>query len=151
MNNLARIVCVIVCVFAIALATSACVDPKEQRPGLRLSGEVVERETSDWSFVASEQTIFVETRTWYLIPHSVTTVYRVHDGELYVPARDPETKRWPKNVASDPRVRLEIAGRVYERKAVLITDTAISDEVLGVAPGDPRPNVVVYRMDPRES
>ncbi len=125
--------------------------PERAEAGFALVRRVVERETSDWSFVASEQTIFVETRTWYLIPHSVTTVYRVHDGELYVPARDPETKRWPKNVASDPRVRLEIAGRVYERKAVLITDTAISDEVLGVAPGDPRPNVVVYRMDPRES
>lgn len=140
----------ILSVVAIAVAVTACVDPKQQRPGLRLSGDVVEGEVSDWSFVTDHTTIFVETRTWYGIPHSVTTVYRIHKGELYVPSRDPETKRWPKNVARDPRVRLQIGDRVYERKAVLITDTAISDKVLGVAPGQARPNLVVYRMDPRE-
>ncbi|NQZ97782.1 MAG: hypothetical protein HRU01_14825, partial [Myxococcales bacterium] len=67
------------------LAFGACA-PKDHRPGLWLSGDVIEMPVSDWSFSAEYREIFVETRTWYGIPHSVTTVCASHEGKLYVPS-----------------------------------------------------------------
>ena len=40
----------------------------------------------DWSFSDDAQEIFVETRTWYGVSHSVTVVCATHDGALYVPS-----------------------------------------------------------------
>ena len=53
---------------------SSCMDPKDRRPGLGLSGDVVNEPINDWSFSDEYQQIYLETQTWYLIPHSVTTV-----------------------------------------------------------------------------
>src|SRR5512138_3853539 len=105
------------------LALVACA-PKDRRPGLRLSGEVVAEPVADWSFTNDVREIFVETRTWYGIPHSVTTVVVAHNGTLYVPSvymeggTFPEARFWNRNVARDPRVRLKIGERIFERKAV---------------------------------
>ncbi len=64
--------------------TSACMDPKDRRPGLGLSGEVVSEPINDWSFSDEYQQIYLETQTWYLIPHSVTTVCAGLGEKLYV-------------------------------------------------------------------
>src|ERR1019366_10676133 len=53
-------------------------------PGLWLSGNVVKTPVTDWSFVTQYKTDKLETRTWYGIPHSVTTGYILHDGHLYI-------------------------------------------------------------------
>ncbi len=49
-------------------------------PGLWLSGAVVTTPITNWSFVSKYKTDKVQTRTWYMIPHSVTTGFIVHDG-----------------------------------------------------------------------
>src|ERR1700687_173907 len=61
------------------------------RPGLWLKGEVVTTAVTDWSFVEqvphpgrSLNTVLVETRTPYFIPHSVRTILFVRDGQLYL-------------------------------------------------------------------
>ena len=137
-----------------ALFMTACLDPADQRPGLRLSGEVVEAPTTDWSFTDAHDEIWVETRTSYLLPHSVTIVCAAGNGKFYVGARDPEGKRWVGNVERDPNVRLQIGERIYEvRLAPLEGDAAEAayfayaakyDRVI-LAP-DERPNVRYWEV-----
>jgi hypothetical protein len=128
------------------------VDPVEQRPGTRLAGEWVETRDVDWSFVEGRKQIYVQSNTWYLVPHSVTTTSWVVDGEYYVPCGWCATKRWPRLVAADPNVVIKVDGKLYARRAVLIEDDADRRRILGVPDGDELPDAVeVYRMDPREA
>src|SRR5260370_31632614 len=53
-------------------------------PGLWLSGNVVTTPVTDWSFVSQYKTDKVQTRTRYMIPHSVTTSFILHNGQLYI-------------------------------------------------------------------
>ena len=46
----------------------------------------------------------------------------------------PNDKAWTRNVARDPRVRLKIAGEIYEAMVVLMTDRAEVAEVMGRDP-----------------
>jgi hypothetical protein len=107
-----------------------CIEPKGQRPGFRLSGEIVNGPVNDWSFVNAVQEIFVETRSWYLLPHSVTTGVATYNGALYVPSiyfeggTFPDARLWNRNIVRDPRVRLKIGEKIYPRRALLVTDAA---------------------------
>jgi hypothetical protein len=139
---------VILVVVLYGVARSVPIEPQEQRPGLKLGGEPAAEQDTDWAFYTGPKKIWVQTRTWYGIPHSVTTTSFVVDGALYVPCRDCETKRWPKNVARDPRVRLKIDGKLYERTAVPISDEAERARLVLQLAGEARPNVAVFRMDP---
>jgi hypothetical protein len=144
--------------------------PKDRRPGLWLSGDVAREPVADWSFTDSIPEIFLETRTWYGIPHSVTVTCAAIGDRLYVPSvyfeggKFPDARFWNRNVVRDPRVRLAIAGNLYERKAVLVEDPAEwqaaldafarkSDFWKGLAakPEAERPTLVFLRMDPREA
>ena len=144
-------------------------EPQDRRPGLWLSGELVQGPVTDWSFTHEITEIFVETRTWYGIPHSVTTVCVAHDGALYVPSiyfeggEFPDARFWNRNVVRDPRVRLGIGGRIYERRAVLVEDPAEWNAVLAAfgrkssfwkdhaeKPKSERPKIIFFRMDPRD-
>ena len=125
-------------------------EPLERRPGTRLGGNLEDAQDTDWSFVSGRNQIFVETRTWYLIPHSVTTTSWVVDDAFYVPCGGCASKRWPKNVQRDPRVRLKIGDELFERKAVLITDAEERHRLLSPLFGErPPEGVAIYRMDPR--
>jgi hypothetical protein len=156
--------------FACVLTLSGCVDPKERRPGLWLSGEVETAPVTDWSFTDGQREIFLETRTWYGLRHSVTVVCAAHDGALYVPSlyygggEFPDERHWHRNVARDPRVRIEIGGRLYERRAVLVTDPAEWNAVLASfaqkfpfwkelteKPEPERPKLIFMRMDPPDA
>jgi len=146
---------------------SGCLDPKDRRPGLGLSGELVDEPINDWSFSDQYPLIYLETQTWYLIPHSVTTVCAGLGEKLYVPSIYYEGGEWPdkywnSNVSSDPRVRLKMGDKIYERKAVVVEDpvefqTALRalaakypfwQEVLA-KPESERPDMAIVRMDPR--
>ena len=154
-------------VLACVLLLSGCLDPKDRRPGLRLSGEVETAPVTDWSFTEAAREIFLETRTWYGVRHSVTVVCATQGGALYVPSlyydggEFPDKRHWHQNVARDPRVRLEIGDRLYERRAVLVTDPAEWEAVfaafaqkmpfwkeLAEKPESERPKLIFMRMDP---
>ncbi len=105
-------------------ALSSCIDPVDRRPGLRLGGEVVEEGGGDWSFTNEHREIAIETRTPWLLPHSVTIVCAARDGRFFVGARNPDGKRWVANVDRDPEVRLKIGGRVYEQRLLPLEDPA---------------------------
>ncbi|MCZ6854964.1 MAG: hypothetical protein O7G86_13705 [Gammaproteobacteria bacterium] len=121
-------------------------EPDERRPGTRLGGDLAHVQDTDWSFLQGRNQIFVETRTWYLIPHSVTTTSWVADGAFYVPCGSCDSKRWPKNVERDPRVRLKINESIYERKAIRITDPEERRRLMRIRLPE---GVALYRMDPR--
>lgn len=125
------------------------------RPGLWLRGEVVTTPIADWSFVNAiddptrknrfaldaPTVIMVETRTPYLVPHSVTTGVMVRNSQLYIHSHQrnmeipfPKDKRWTANVGRDPRVRLKIGGKIYEGTAVLVTDPVEVAAVMGRDP-----------------
>jgi hypothetical protein len=118
------------------------------RPGLWLKGEVVTTPVTDWSFVEqmphpgrSINTILVETRTPYFIPHSVRTMATVRNGQLFIRSHQdrmdvpfPRDKSWTSNVARDPRVRLKIGDKIYEANMVLITDRTEAIAFFGGSP-----------------
>ena len=154
---------------AIAAAlTLACIPPKDRRPGLWLSGSEVAEAVTDWSFSDAHDEVFVETRSWYLIPHSVTTVCAAVGDRLYVPSlyleggSFPDARRWNRNIVRDPRVRIQIGEKIYPRQAALVTDQTERNEVLGAfaakypfwgelanRPADERPAMAFVRMDAR--
>jgi len=158
-----------VCVGVAVCALVAC-EPQDRRPGQWLHGEVVSDPVSDWSFSNDIDEIFVETASWYLVPHSVTTTVVASDGTLYVPSlyyeggEFPNERLWNGNIARNSNVRLKIGDKIYPRTATLVTDPAERVRVLAafaakydrwremLKDGDPvKPKSVLLRMDPRSA
>lgn len=118
------------------------------RPGLWLKGPVVTTPVTDWSFVNDQKhpgqtlnTILVETRTPYFIPHSVRVMPQVVGGRLYIRSHQsrmdrefPDDKSWTANVIRDPRVQLKIGGKLYRATMVLVADRAQAIQLLGRNP-----------------
>ena len=139
----------------VALILAGC-EPIGPIPGGELSGELVTSPVADWSQQGEEHEIFVETRP--SDPHSVTVWCVAHEGALYIPTRDPGKKRWVRNVMENPDVRLKIAGRIYEQRAVRVTDPAefeaagaklISKYEIESEDIDAAREVWLFRIDPR--
>jgi hypothetical protein len=99
-------------------------------PGLWLKGDVVTTPVADWSFTDKYQTVKVETREWFGLPHSVTTYCVSYNGELYLTSvyrqglQYPHGRRWNENVARNPHVRIKIDNQLFDRKLVYVTDSA---------------------------
>jgi hypothetical protein len=95
-----------------------CLDPADRRPGLWLSGELVEDRTGEWTFTDDYREIMIEIQTAYWVPYSLT-IFCVSIGDrLYVAARHPATKNWVRNVDRNPDVRLKIGVQLYEQRLV---------------------------------
>jgi hypothetical protein len=105
----------------LALLGPSC-GPWGRTPGLMLLGETVTGSVEDWSFVRAHREIAVETRSPWLVPHSVTTSWLLVDGELFIPARDAAGKRWTQNVQRRPDVRIRIERRLYRARLVRVDD-----------------------------
>lgn len=148
-----KAVLIVVAVLLVAYVAAMTIpfDPEERRAGTRLGGPLAAEQDTDWSFRSlGRKRIFVETATWYGIPHSVTTNSWVDAGALYIPCNNCATKRWPRNVARDPDVRLKVDGEIYARRAVRITDDQERRRLLGVLGAtETPPHRWVFRMDPR--
>jgi hypothetical protein len=139
---------------ALGLALAGC-GPFGPVPGGRVHGEPVSERVADWSFTDAHRLAVVETRPSF--PHSVTTILVAHQGALYVPSRDPRGKRWPRYVLEDPRVRIEIDGKVYAGRLVREPDAALGEALLQTlaakyqrpAPSgsEPRPEVWFFRFE----
>ncbi len=104
-------------------------DPRDRTPGLWLRGNLVTAPVTDWSFTDKVDTVKVQTRDFLGLPHSVTTYCVAYNDQLYLtsvyPPRAPQYpngRRWNQNVARDPHVRLKIAGQLYDRTLVYVTD-----------------------------
>ena len=95
-------------------------------PGGRLRGDLHSAPSSGWAFTEAIETIQLETSPDD--PHSVNAWCGTFQGNLYVPtslilgADDPEEREWVRNVLADPRIRIRIAGTIYELRAVRVDD-----------------------------
>jgi hypothetical protein len=106
-------------------------EPRDRTPGLWLTGDLVTTPVPDWSFTDAYPNIRVQTRTWYLLPHSVTTFCVACNGQLYLTSfyyqpgvQYPHGRSWNENVARDPHVRLKIGDKLYDRTLSYVTDPA---------------------------
>lgn len=132
------------------LALFVPVEPYDRRPGLALVAPAGSWGDPVMAAVGEQREVQVETRTWLGLPHSVTTLLW-RDGEaLYVPCARCPTKRWPRNVAADPQVRIKIGGRLYDVRLQKIGDDTERRQVLRVFGGADAPaDVWAYRLLPR--
>ena len=123
----ALVVCL---VLALLVLRVIGLDPHERRPGLWLSGDLATTSISDWSFTDKYKTVKVQTSSWYLLPHSVTTFCIAYNGQLYLATTRTETRQWSRNVARDPHVRLKIGDQLFARTLSVVTDPAERESVL---------------------
>ena len=106
-------------------------EPQDRSPGLWLSGELVTDAVSDWSFSDQVDEIFVQTRTPYLIPHSVTTYCVTYNEQFYLfsayygGGNFPDARRWNQNVVRDSRVRLKIGGQLFDQRLIYVDNESI--------------------------
>ena len=122
-------------------------------PGLWLKGERVTSPVTDWSFTNKIQQIKIQTKTWYLLPHSVTIWCAVYNGNLYVTSNP--GKQWNTDIIRDPHVRLKIGNQVFDRTLSIVDDPAEKAAVLKTK-GEKYPQwrvpavsaATVYRVDP---
>lgn len=79
----------------------------------------------------------MQTRSSYLLPHSVTTGFIVHNGQLYLTSMFaagvpfPQGKSWVTNVIRDPHVRLKLGNNLYDCLLFPVSDADERAAVLG--------------------
>jgi len=132
MKTLGKIIVgILVClVFVLLVLRITGLDPKQSRPGLWLKGNVVTTPVTDWSFTDNIPNILIQTRTWYLLPHSVTIDCSTYNGHLYLSTIYRSAveysvgRRWNDDLLRDPHVRIKIGNQLYDRTVTLVTDPA---------------------------
>jgi hypothetical protein len=110
---------VLVVVLVLVILRVTGLNPRGARPGFWLSGNLITVPVTDWSFADSYPTIEVQTKTRYLIPHSVTIWCVSYENHLYLQALG---KIWKRNLVRDPHVRIKIVNQLYDRAVVSVSD-----------------------------
>jgi hypothetical protein len=118
-------------------------------PGLWLKGEVVREPVTNWDWVNQVNdpirgnSIMLETRRWFGVPHSVTINPTARGDKLYIGGSEqdfrlqkefPDSKTWWANIERDPRVRIKIDGKIYEMTVALVADRAEVAQLIGRDP-----------------
>ncbi len=110
-------------------------EPRDRSAGFWVKGEPVTTSVTDWAFTEQIEEIYVETRTWYLIPHSVNTYCATYDGQLYIfsayyqGGEFPYGRLWNQNVLRDPRVRLKMGNRLFDQTLAFVAEAAEKEAV----------------------
>ncbi len=139
--------------FGLFMLVIAACDPLWVMSGGALSGEPT-APPADWTEVAREKTVQVETRP--ADPYSIN-IWGVGVGADFYIAAASETNRWVVYLAEDPNVRLRIGKALYDLRAVRVTDAAELARVqrayetkYDVGDENNRPQeTFVYRLDRR--
>ena len=122
---------IVIALFTILSLLIVGYEPQDQSPGLWLTGELATEPVADWSFTEQHGEIFVQTRSPWLIPHSVTTYCATYNDSFYLFSAYygggdfPDLRRWNKNVVRDPRVRLKIGDQLFDQTLSYIDDESI--------------------------
>jgi len=131
-------------------------------PGGALAGEPAAAPPADWSFANREDYLLVESRA-FTLPWSGRVWFLAHHGRLHLLLPGFFGDDLKRRVDADPRLRVEIDGKVYEQVAAPVTDDAeigalmapvlrrqfaieIGGDVRRV-PGATRASLFVYRLD----
>ena len=87
---------ILICLVLLLVVLSITgLEPRARTPGLWLKGNLVTTPVADWSFTDELSTVKVQTRTWYLLPHSVTTYCVAYNGQLYLDSFYPAGVEYP--------------------------------------------------------
>ena len=99
-------------------------------PGGRLGGTPASELPADWSFANAEPYLLVESRAFFL-PWSGRVWFLAHRGRLHLllPAFFGDDLK--RRLDADPRLRVEIAGTVYEQLAAPVAGDGDLAELLG--------------------
>ena len=122
---------IVIALFTILSLLIVGYEPQDQSPGLWLTGELATEPVADWSFTEQHGEIFVQTRSPWFIPHSVTTYCATYNDSFYLFSAYygggdfPDLRRWNKNVVRDPRVRLKIGDQLFDQTLSYIDDESI--------------------------
>lgn len=138
-------------IILVAFWISGC-SPSDSTPGQWLRGNAVDAVPQDWSFTDEFKEIYVEVKTPYFIPHSVTIWCAQVDGKLFIGARDPESKNWPGWLDKNRDLRLKVGDNVYSLAASPLADdatlarvrTAYAEKYELPAPTDDKPSNMRY-------
>ncbi len=102
-------------------------------PGGALRGEPAAALPADWSFANRDPYLLVESRALTL-PWSGRVWFLSHRGRLHLLLPGFFGDDLKRRLDVDPRVRVEVDGRVYEQLAVTVTDDRdVSDLISPVA------------------
>ena len=121
-------------------------------PGGPIRGEPSLEDPLDWSFAGGDATLELQVGD-----RSRTVWFVTYQSVLYVAAAEAARKQWPAEVMKDPRVRLRVAGQVYDRNLVRVEDEAMREAVgrtfetryqTTLAP-EAKARVWVFRVEPR--
>ena len=93
-------------------------------PGGRLSGESASELPPDWSFANRDPYLLVESRA-FTLPWSDRVWFLSHAGRLHLLLPGFFGDDLARRLDADPRVRVEIDGKVYEQAAVPVSDDAL--------------------------
>jgi len=131
---------IVVCLILILVVVRITgLDPHGPIAGLWLRGTLVTTPVSDWSFVTPYNIDQVQTRSWYLLPHSVNTNFVVLDGQVYLTSvfpsgvPFPQGKGWTTNIIRDPQVRIRFGNQLFDRRLEPVTDSATLVKLLQLA------------------
>ena len=111
-------------------------EPKDRRPGLWLKGDAPTSQVTDWTFINQVPTVKVQTHTWYLLPHSITTNCVSYNGKFYLTSIYPKGvpypngRVWNRDVARDPHVKIKVGNTLYNTRLVLVSDPAEKEGAL---------------------
>jgi hypothetical protein len=146
--------------------------------GFWLTGDVVRTPVTDWSFTDSIPNIQIQTHTWYLLPHVLTTDIARVGGQLYLfseyfppaPGKPdtrgdfPQARFWNRMVVRDPRIRMKIGNQLFDMRAYPLSDPAQIDAARNAflskygdvrrgeaAPEAQRPALYFFRLEPQWS
>lgn len=123
-------------------------------PGGALRGEVASPPAA-WVDALGADRAFCEIESRHADPHSIQLECFVRDGSLYAQShRWALAPWWPESWAAiwleQPDVRVRIAGRIYELRAVRVSDAALRTALLNERGYDPVPaGIVLFRFDAR--
>ena len=119
----------VIAILAITVVGLGC-EPKDVRPGLWLSGDTVTDSVTDWAFTEKVDEIFIQTKTWYLLPHSTTIWGAEMGGDFYIGSygyegQDADKKYWESNVARNSEATLRIDGKLYAVTVTPVTSARV--------------------------
>jgi len=107
---------------AMVVMAAGC-QPSDQQPGLWLSGNP-QPFPDDWSFTQDTLEVGLQVVTPYFLPHSVTIWCVSLDGDLFIAAAEPETKKWPSWVNDDPNIVIKVGDQLFDAHAEPLRDAA---------------------------
>ena len=120
----------LVIILTALIALVGC-EPGDYRAGAWLSGEEVDTPVTNWTFTDVFHDCFIESDTWYVIPHSVKLWCAEHEGEIYVGSYGEGKRTWEKHILSNGEGALRVDGRLYAGRFELVEDPTLTAGIVG--------------------